>query len=62
LLGHAREPLPTKPGHTEKVDTEYWLNRTCGIFMVTEPLAGWRHARVAEKDKTGLGVLHHMAA
>jgi hypothetical protein len=43
LLDHVREPLPAKPGHTEKVDTEYQRNGTCSIFMVTEPLAGWRH-------------------
>jgi hypothetical protein len=45
LLDHAREPLPAKPGHTEKVDNEYRRNGTCSIFMFTEPLAGWRHAR-----------------
>jgi hypothetical protein len=44
LLDHAREPLPVKPGHTEKVDIEYRRNGTCSIFMVTEPLAEWRHA------------------
>jgi hypothetical protein len=43
LLDHAREPLPVKPGHTEKVDNEYRRNGTRGIFMCTEPLAGWRH-------------------
>jgi hypothetical protein len=43
LLEDAREPLPLKPGHTEKVASEYQRNGTCGIFMFTEPLAGWRH-------------------
>jgi hypothetical protein len=41
LLDHAREPLPVKPGHTEKADNEYRRNGTRSIFMVTEPLAGW---------------------
>ena len=44
LLGHVREPLPGKPGYTEKIDTEYERKGTCSIFIFTEPLAGWRHA------------------
>jgi hypothetical protein len=43
LLEDAREPLPSKPGHTEKVDSEYQRNGTCSIFVFTEPLGGWRH-------------------
>jgi hypothetical protein len=43
LLEEVREPLPVKPGHTEKVDNEYRRNGTCSIFMFTEPLGGWRH-------------------
>jgi len=44
LLDHAREPLPARPGATEKVDNEYIRNGTCSIFIFTEPLAGWREA------------------
>jgi hypothetical protein len=44
LLDEARQPLPIKPGSTEKVDSEYVREGTCSIFMFTEPLAGWRHA------------------
>lgn len=44
LLGHAREPLPAKPGFTEKIDSEYVRHGTCSIFIFTEPLAGWRVA------------------
>ena len=44
LLDHVREPLPIKPGYTEKVDNEYQRNGTCSIFIFTEPLAGWRQA------------------
>jgi len=43
-LDHAREPLPTRPGSIEKVDSEYVRNGTCSIFMFNEPLAGWREA------------------
>nr|AGS53611.1 mobile element protein [uncultured bacterium contig00074] len=44
LLGHAREPLPMRPGSAEKVDSEYARKGACSIFIFTEPLAGWREA------------------
>jgi len=44
LLDHIREPLPIRPGSTEKVDNEYERNGTCSIFIFTEPLSGWREA------------------
>jgi hypothetical protein len=44
LLGNVREPLPARPGSTEKFDNEYIRNGTCSIFIFTEPLAGWREA------------------
>jgi hypothetical protein len=45
LLGEARGPLPARPGSVEKVDNEYVRNGTCSIFLFTEPLGAWRHAR-----------------
>ena len=44
LLGEVREPLPIKPGSSEKFDSEYVREGTCSIFMFTEALAGWRHS------------------
>ena len=44
LVEHVREPLPLRPGSTEKVDNEYIRNGTCSIFIFTEPLSGWREA------------------
>jgi hypothetical protein len=44
LLDHVRQPLPVRPGHTGKAGNEYRRNGTRGIFMFTEPSAGWRHA------------------
>ena len=32
-------------------DNEYVRNGTCGIFLFTEPLAGWREA-VAKRQRT----------
>ena len=48
LLGEAREPLPMRPGDTQKVDSEYVHNGTCSIFAFVEPLGGIRHVSVRE--------------
>jgi DDE superfamily endonuclease len=42
LLGHARDPIPTRPGHDLKQDSEYVRHGTCSIFVWAEPLAGRR--------------------
>jgi len=47
LLGDRIEPLPMKPGYTEKEDYGYIRKGTCSIFMFTEPLAGWRHVHAS---------------
>jgi hypothetical protein len=49
LLEDAREPLPMKPGHARREDSEYIRHGTCSIFIFTEPLAGWRHTVVSER-------------
>jgi len=49
LLEDARDPLPMKPGHPRREDSEYVRHGTCSIFMFTEPLAGWRHTVVSER-------------
>ncbi|NBH72531.1 hypothetical protein D3Z51_10965 [Clostridiaceae bacterium] len=46
LLGEVREPLPMRPGDTQKVDSEYIRNGTCSIFTFVEPLGGIRHVSV----------------
>jgi hypothetical protein len=52
LLDHAREPLPVKPGHHEKVDTEYRRNGTGSLFRFTEPLADLRHEEALSRRTT----------
>jgi hypothetical protein len=42
LLGHARAPIPARPGHDLKQDSEYVRHGTCSIFVWAEPLAGRR--------------------
>jgi len=39
-LGETREPLPMRPGDTQKTDSEYVREGTCSIFIFTKPLRG----------------------
>ena len=48
LLGETRDPLPMRPGDTQKLDSEYVRNGTCSIFVFVEPLGGVRHVSVRE--------------
>jgi hypothetical protein len=48
LLGERYEAIEMKPGSPRKEDFQYTRNGTCSIFMFTEPLGGWRHARAKE--------------
>jgi DDE superfamily endonuclease len=59
LRDHAREPIPAAPGRTRKVDYEYRRNGTGNVFMMVEPLAGWRHVAVTER-RTTLDFAHQM--
>lgn len=49
LIGDVRPPLPVRPKHTAKQDHEYKRNGTANVFMLFEPLRGWRHAEVTER-------------
>ncbi len=46
LLGEAMPPLPVAPGHPARQDYEYVRQGVCNLFLVCEPLRGWRHVRV----------------
>jgi hypothetical protein len=49
LIGEARKPLPPEPGRPERFDYEYVRNGTANLFMVSEPLLGWRAVQVTER-------------
>jgi DDE superfamily endonuclease len=38
--------LPLAPGHVERRDYEYERHGTANLFVMVEPLAGWRHVAV----------------
>jgi transposase len=49
LLNDARPPRMAKPGKPARYDYEYERNGTANLFLVTEPLRGWRHVEVTER-------------
>ena len=63
FLDEARQRIKAKPlridpdtdvakeGYTEKIDSEYVRCGHGSIFMVTEPLAGWRHVEARDTRK-----------
>jgi hypothetical protein len=57
LLGDVREPLPAAPGHSALHDPEYVRGGVANLFLVCEPLRGWRHISVAER-RTGVDWAH----
>ncbi len=49
LIGEVVQPIPAQPGQPERFDYEYVRNGTANLFMISEPLAGWRHVMVTER-------------
>ena len=49
LLGEARPPLPPTPGRPARYDPEYVRGGVANLFLVTEPLRGWRAIMVSEQ-------------
>jgi transposase len=49
LLKDARPPRMAKPGKPARYDYEYERNGNANLFLVTEPLRGWRHVEVTER-------------
>ena len=49
LLTETRVPIPATARHAKRVDYEYERAGTATIFMVTEPLAGWREVSVRDR-------------
>jgi hypothetical protein len=49
LHADVQPPIPVEPGHPERVDYEYERRGTRNLFVMVEPLAGWRHVEVTEQ-------------
>jgi hypothetical protein len=59
LVAEKRLPIPAKPGRRERFDYEYQRKGTRNLFMLCEPLAGWRHVEVTER-RTMIDFAHQM--
>lgn len=51
LLGDVYVPLPAQPGQNRRVDYEYERHGTANLFVMCQPLAGWREVKVTEVRK-----------
>ena len=49
VVGDVRAPLPAVPGYPAHQDYEYERHGVCQLFLVCEPLRGWRHVTVTER-------------
>jgi DDE superfamily endonuclease len=49
LVGEVVQPLPAEPGQPERFDYEYARNGVANLFMISEPLLGWRAVQVTER-------------
>jgi len=49
LVREVRRPIAAKSGRVERCDYEYLRNGTANLFMIVEPLRGWRHVNVTTR-------------
>lgn len=57
LLAEVRAPLPCAPGQAAREDPEYARGGVANLFLICEPLRGWRHVSVTER-RTGVDWAH----
>lgn len=49
LLGEVTPPRPVAPGQPARQDYEYVRGGVVNLFLVCEPLRGWRHVTVSDR-------------
>ena len=49
LTREIRTAIPATEGCPARIDSEYERNGTANLFMMSEPLGGWRHVKVTER-------------
>ena len=60
-LIEVRNPISIEPGSLERYDTEYERNGVSNLFMIFEPLTGWRHVEVTDR-RTSVDWAHQVKA
>jgi DDE superfamily endonuclease len=61
LVGETRTPIPASPGQPARQDYEYERKGVANLFMLTEPLRGWRQVTVTEQ-RTAVDFAHVIQA
>ena len=59
LVGDVYEPLPTQPGQLRRYDYEYERHGTANLFVMCQPLAGWREVKTTDQ-RTKVDFAHCM--
>jgi len=49
LLGEVYDPIPAQPGQVRRYDYEYKRHGTANLFVMCQPLAGWREVKVTQQ-------------
>jgi hypothetical protein len=49
LVGETRLALPVEPGQVQREDYEYERNGVANLFLLSEPLTGWREVQLTER-------------
>ncbi len=49
LVSEVRASLPARPGTPARYDYEYKREGVSNLFMISEPLLGWRHVEVTDR-------------
>lgn len=57
LIQETIKPVEAQPGQPERKDYQYERNGTANLFMVCEPLTGWRHVSVTDR-RTAIDYAH----
>jgi hypothetical protein len=57
LVKETTTPIPAKLGQPERVDYEYERNGTANLFMLCEPMVGWRRVEVTSQ-RTAVDYAH----
>ena len=61
LHDHVLEPLPCSSGKPRRIDSEYARCGTCNLFIMVEPLGGWRNVTITPR-RTKQDFAHQMYA
>ena len=57
LVQETLMPIPAQPGQPQRQDYQYKRNGTANLFMLCEPMAGWRYVEVT-RQRTAVDYAH----